>query len=64
MYIHNWEDGNGHEVNHEELFNKLGVQIKNSDGTYRYFADVLDDLSVVWQKVTKIKENDNNIKSE
>lgn len=29
-----------------ETCNKIGVRIKNDDGTYRYFNDVLTDLSI------------------
>lgn len=35
----------------EKLLNKLGIQVKNPDGTYRKIEDILIDMSTVWQKI-------------
>lgn len=30
---------------------ELGIQVKNPDGTFRNFSDVMKELSVVWDKL-------------
>jgi len=39
------------QPNTEELFIKLGINIKNEDGTYKYLTDVLDELREVWNEL-------------
>ena len=42
----------------EELFCNCGIQIKNSDGTYRNFYDVLSDMNRVWYELRDVGKDD------
>jgi len=35
----------------EELCQKVGVNIKNEDGTYKCWGDILNELSRIWNKL-------------
>ena len=42
----------------EELFCNCGIRIKNSNGTYRNFYDVLSDMSRVWYELRDVGKDD------
>lgn len=39
--------------NIEEALNRLGISVRQDDGEYRLFEDVLKDISQLWDKEGK-----------
>lgn len=41
----------------EAVLNKLGIQLRDTENTYRSFDDVLDDVGSRWESFTKVEQN-------
>ena len=41
----------------EKVLNKLGIQLRDTENTYRSFDDVLDDVGSRWKDFTKVEQN-------
>lgn len=41
----------------EAVLNKLGIQLRDTENTYRDFDDVLDDVGSRWKDFTKVEQN-------
>ena len=41
----------------EAVLNKLGIQLRDTENTYRDFDDVLDDVGTRWKDFTKVEQN-------
>lgn len=41
----------------EAVLNKLGIQLRDTENTYRSFDDVLDDVGSRWESLTKVEQN-------
>ena len=41
----------------EAVLNKLGIQLRDTEDTYRNFDDVLDDVGKNWKNFTQIEQN-------
>lgn len=37
-------------------FAKLGIQVKNPDGTFKCWYDILEEMSEVWKKLSAEKD--------
>lgn len=41
----------------EAVLNKLGIQLRDTEDSYRSFDDVLDDIGSRWREFTKVEQN-------
>ena len=41
----------------EAVLNKLGIQLRDTENTYRNFDDVLDDVGTRWKDFTQVEKN-------
>lgn len=47
------------EINIDEVitaFTKLGIQVKNPDGSFKSWFDILNEMSEVWNKLSVNKD--------
>lgn len=53
-----WTDENGESLSDtEKVLNKLGIQLRDTEDSYRSFDAVLDDVGSRWKDFSKVEQN-------